>query len=186
MKTNRKIFIGLLLITFGLGNVLLVGLTRDKVVWEHRGQILDYGGDIMQKLPPNPVLGDAYVMRVSADFYNLYYMHYSNTGTINFTSQDSGRTYEFEYYLSKAEGDFDSKEKRWSLHPGQYNVTWTNDNCAYMYKLIKVGIGYPYNNLVFIISITISLVFSISGIGLIYSEIRLIREVRKVKDSLSK
>lgn len=175
---NTKILIGVILITSGIGNILLVGSTLDKVVWEHRGQILDYEGSILQKITPNPILGDAYVIRVSADFYNLYYMHYSNSGNINLTHRDSGRIYTFDYYLSKAEGDFDSREKRWVLRPGTYNLTWTNDNCAYMYKLIKVGIGYPYNNVIFISSIVISMVFTLSGIGLIFSTMRLFRKKR--------
>jgi hypothetical protein len=100
---------------------------------------------------------------------------------ISFTHQDSGRTYRFEYYLSKAEGNFDSQEKRWTLHPGLYNLSWININCAYMYKLIKIGIGYPRNALIFTISVVISIILTISGIGLISLERGLIGKHRKVK-----
>lgn len=168
MKINSKTLIGLILITSGIGQVVLTSLNRDKILWEHNGQFPDYEGNLELKIPPNPIIGNNFVMRVSADFYNLYYMHYSNSGTINLTHQSSGKVYWFEYYLSKAEGDFDHEERRWTLLSSIYNISWVNDNCAFMYKIIKLGIGYPYNNVVFISSIVISIVFTITGIILIF------------------
>jgi len=179
MNKKTKILIGIILITIGIGQVSLVTLNKDEILWEHRGQFLDYEGSIIQKIPPNPILGNLFIIRVSADFYNLYYMHYSNSGNISFTHQESGRIFEFEYYLSQAEGDFDYEEKRWSLPSGTYNLSWVNLNCAYMYKLIKVGIGYPYNNVVVISSIVINTIFAISGIGLISVAMGFIRTHRK-------
>ncbi|MEE9378634.1 MAG: hypothetical protein V3V33_11445 [Candidatus Lokiarchaeia archaeon] len=183
MNRNLKIIIGIIAITIGIGQVIFIGLNnRNKVLWEYGGGYQEHNGATILNIPPNPIVGNKFAIKVSADFYNVYYMHHFNYGSINFTHQKSGRIFVFEYNLIYSVGvNVDAKENQWSLPSGGYNVTWENRNCAYKYKLIKAGIGYPHNGLLLIGSVIISITFILLGILTISLALEIIGKHRKNK-----
>ncbi|MFX1323885.1 MAG: hypothetical protein ACFE8N_02940 [Promethearchaeota archaeon] len=181
MRKQVKISVGIILIISGIGQLVFISLNRDEILWSYRGQFLDYEGSVLLSIPPNPIVGNSYVMKVSADFYDLYYMHYSNSGNINFTHQETKIVFEFNYYLTKANGDVDYEKIHCVLIPGIHNISWTNQNCAYMYDLIKVGIGYPHNNYIFLSSIIITVIITILSLAFIGLALEILGKSRKIK-----
>lgn len=181
MNRNLKIIIGIIVITIGIGQVIFISLNnRNKVLWENDGRYQEHNGDTILNIPPNPIAGNKFAIKVIADFYNVNFQHYFNSGSINFTHQKSGRIFVFEYNLIYTVGvNIDTKENQWSLPSGGYNVTWENKNCAYKYKLIKAGIGFPDNGLLLIGSVIISITFILLGILTISLALEIIGKHRK-------
>lgn len=184
MNRNLGIILGIIIITIGIGQAIFIGLNnRNKVLWEYGGGFPQaHNGATNINVPPNPIAGNKFAIKVIADFFNVYYMHLYNYGSINFTNQNSGRIFVFEYNLIYSEDvKVDVKENQWSLPSGGYNVTWENHNCAYKYKLIKSGIGYPYNSLLLFGSVIISVTFIILGILTIIYALEIIENPKKNK-----
>jgi len=166
MNKNPKILISIIVIIIGIGQIIFISLNnRNKVLWEYGGGYQEHNGISEVAIPQNNIAGNKFEIKVSADFYNVYFMHYSNSGSINFTNQKSGRIFVFKYNLVYSGGvDIVVKKKCWSLPSGWYNISWENRNCAYKYKLFKAGIGCPHNSLLLIVSVTIMIILITWGI----------------------
>ena len=176
MNRMKKVIIAFIIVTFGIGQLLLISLNGDEILWEYDGYFEDYEGSMIQNIPPNPIRLNNYVIKVSGGWAS--FMHYSNSGSINLTYLKSGRIFVFEYILIHA-GDSDVEKKCWSLPSGRYNLSWTNENCAFKYVLIKPGVGYPYHSFILFCSVCVTIFFSILSVVMISRVMELRRKLRK-------
>ncbi|UCC20538.1 MAG: hypothetical protein JSV62_04415 [Promethearchaeota archaeon] len=165
---RKAILISLLILSVGIGQLIVVIAGRSWLIWTYDGNSGIEGDDVVN-IPQSYLLPDRYLVIIIGKF--PYYSMPDVVGNITLTPINGGDPYFFEYRINGYWiGDNVKTDARSVvIIPGIYNITWSNVDNRFAYLITTHGLfnwffaedTYPYTaeTVVLVISIILTVFF---------------------------